>query len=65
MLSSIHSIKFGLRVGIGAGFPNDQQDIRLGDVAVAQANGTSGGVVQYELGKTRPGGQWERRDFFG
>ena len=63
MLSSFPQIKFGLLVGIGAGVPNHWHDIRLGDVVVSQPNGNNGGVVQYDLGKAKPGGQWERRDF--
>ncbi|MCJ1327493.1 hypothetical protein MMC10_004162 [Thelotrema lepadinum] len=63
MLSSFPQIRFGLLVGIGAGVPNDWQDIRLGDVVVSQPNGNNGGVVQYDLGRAISGGRWERRDF--
>ncbi|KAF7593950.1 hypothetical protein BBP40_010457 [Aspergillus hancockii] len=51
MLSSFPSIKFGLMVGIGGGIPNDEHDIRLGDVVVSQPTGTFGGVRQYDCGK--------------
>ncbi|KAM0540756.1 hypothetical protein ACHAPJ_013521 [Fusarium lateritium] len=48
------SIQFGLMVGIGGGVPSVETDIRLGDVVVSQPQMTHGGVIQYDLGKTRP-----------
>ena len=58
MSSSIPSIRFGLMVGIGGAIPNirEGRDIRLGDVVISQPGGTSGGVIQYDLGKARSGG---------
>ncbi|KAG9564062.1 purine and uridine phosphorylase, partial [Aureobasidium melanogenum] len=53
MLSSFPSIKVGLMVGIGAGIPGPNHDIRLGDVVVSQPHGQTGGVIQYDLGKSR------------
>ncbi|KAI4741500.1 Pfs, NACHT and ankyrin domain protein [Aureobasidium sp. EXF-12298] len=53
MLSSFPSIKVGLMVGIGAGIPGPNHDIRLGDVVVSQPHGQNGGVIQYDLGKSR------------
>ncbi|KAG9599914.1 purine and uridine phosphorylase, partial [Aureobasidium melanogenum] len=53
MLSSFPSIKVGLMVGIGAAIPGSKHDIRLGDVVVSQPHGQTGGVVQYDLGKSR------------
>lgn len=53
MLSSIPSIKVGLMVGIGAAIPGPKYDIRLGDVVVSQPHGQTGGVIQYDLGKSR------------
>ncbi|KAG9692899.1 purine and uridine phosphorylase, partial [Aureobasidium melanogenum] len=53
MLSSFPSIKVGLMVGIGAGIPGPNRDIRLGDVVVSQPHGQTGGVIQYDLGKSR------------
>ncbi|KAI4727064.1 Pfs, NACHT and ankyrin domain protein [Aureobasidium sp. EXF-10728] len=55
MLSSFPSIKVGLMVGIGAGIarPKQKRDIRLGDVVVSLPHGQSGGVIQYDLGKSR------------
>ncbi|KAJ5517508.1 hypothetical protein N7527_009068 [Penicillium freii] len=49
LLSSFHSIRFGLMVGIGGGVPNGNADIRLGDIVVSQPTDTSGGVIQYDL----------------
>ncbi|KAL4970640.1 ankyrin repeat-containing domain protein [Aspergillus stella-maris] len=56
MLSSFPSIKHGLLVGIAGGVPSAKADIRLGDVVVGQPGGQYGGVVQYDFGKTVPGG---------
>jgi nucleoside phosphorylase len=58
MLSSFPNIKVGLMVGIGAGIarPKQKRDIRLGDVAVSLPQGQSGGVLQYDLGKSRASG---------
>jgi nucleoside phosphorylase len=42
---------FGLMVGIGAGVPGPEHDIRLGDVVVGTPEHTSGGCVGYDLGK--------------
>jgi nucleoside phosphorylase len=55
MLSSFPSIKVGLMVGIGAGIASPEQghDIRLGDIVVSLPQGQSGGVIQYDLGKSR------------
>ena len=53
MVSAFPSIRVGLLVGIGGGVPQPQQgrDIRLGDVVVSTPTGTTGGVVQYDIGK--------------
>jgi nucleoside phosphorylase len=55
MLSSFPNIKVGLMVGIGAGIarPKQKRDIRLGDVVVSLPQGQSGGVLQYDLGKSQ------------
>ncbi|KAJ5712278.1 hypothetical protein N7493_008746 [Penicillium malachiteum] len=60
LLSTFHSIRFGLMVGIGGGVPSKKVDIRLGDIVVSQPTETSGGVVQYDLGKALTGGQFQR-----
>ncbi|KAK6338577.1 hypothetical protein TWF730_002640 [Orbilia blumenaviensis] len=48
---SFPSVKFGLMVGIGGGIPNDENDVRLGDIVVSQPLHGTGGVVQYDFGK--------------
>ena len=60
LLSSFQSIRFGLMVGIGGGVPSNSADIRLGDIVVSQPADTSGGVIQYDLGKALSGGQFQR-----
>ncbi|KAJ5685297.1 hypothetical protein N7536_007916 [Penicillium majusculum] len=60
LLSSFHSIRFGLMVGIGGGVPSSNADIRLGDIVVSQPADTSGGVIQYDLGKALSGGRFQR-----
>jgi nucleoside phosphorylase len=52
MLSTFKSIRFGLLVGIGGGVPREGTDIRLGDVVVSKPEDTSGGVRQYDHGRT-------------
>lgn len=67
MLRTIPSIRFCLIVGIGGGVPYPEkppdEQVRLGDVVVSAPSGTTGGVVQYDLGKveTRKGGSYFRR----
>jgi nucleoside phosphorylase len=56
MQASFKGIRFGLMVGIGGGVPSEGTDIRLGDVVVSQPQGSFGGVVQYDLGRTTPNG---------
>jgi nucleoside phosphorylase len=60
MLSTFTSIRFGLMVGIGGGAPSPDIDIRLGDVVVSQPGGSSGGVIQYDFGKTVQEGRFAR-----
>ncbi|KAJ5036788.1 hypothetical protein NUH16_004667 [Penicillium rubens] len=60
LLSSFQSIRFGLMVGIGGGVPSSNADIRLGDIVVSQPADTSGGVIQYDLGKALSGGRFQR-----
>jgi nucleoside phosphorylase len=60
MKSSFKYIRFGLMVGIGGGVPSEAYDIRLGDIVVSQPAGEHGGVVQYDFGKSRPNGVFER-----
>ncbi|KJX93069.1 hypothetical protein TI39_contig4422g00004 [Zymoseptoria brevis] len=50
--ASLPHICIGLMVGIGAGLPGIG-DVLLGDVVVSSPDGTSGGVVQYDLYKAK------------
>ncbi|KAF5716702.1 G-protein beta WD-40 repeat-containing protein [Fusarium mundagurra] len=63
LIHSLPHIRIGLLVGIGGGIarPDEEQDIRLGDVVVSQPDGTTGGVIQYDLGKAKANGGWERK----
>jgi nucleoside phosphorylase len=54
--AAFKGIRFGLMVGIGGGVPSAGADIRLGDVLVSQPQGSFGGVVQYDFGRTTPNG---------
>ncbi|QKX59522.1 uncharacterized protein TRUGW13939_06656 [Talaromyces rugulosus] len=56
MVATFTHLRFSLMVGIGGGVPSIQYDIRLGDVVVGRPQGTAGGVIQYDRGKTTPGG---------
>ncbi|KAF1830092.1 ankyrin repeat domain-containing protein, partial [Decorospora gaudefroyi] len=56
MRAAFKGIRFGLMVGIGGGVPSAEADIRLGDVVVSQPQWSSGGVVQYDFGRTTPNG---------
>ncbi|RHZ65358.1 uncharacterized protein CDV56_109374 [Aspergillus thermomutatus] len=60
MVSTYPNIRFGLMVGIGGGVPSKSADIRLGDVVVSKPTATSGGVIQYDYGKTLRGGRFQR-----
>ncbi|CAH0029964.1 unnamed protein product [Clonostachys rhizophaga] len=52
MLHSFPNVRIGLMVGIGGGAPSRKHDIRLGDIVVSASHGSSGGVFQYDFGKT-------------
>ena len=52
LLSSFPSIRFGLMVGVGGGVPSTENDIRLGDIVISKPVEGSGGVIQYDFGKT-------------
>jgi nucleoside phosphorylase len=54
MSRSFASITIRLMVGIGGGVPDGGIDVRLGDVVVGNE------VVQYDLGKVLPDGQFQR-----
>ncbi|KAJ5646947.1 hypothetical protein N7490_003319 [Penicillium lividum] len=54
------SLRVGLMVGVGGGVPSAAHDIRLGDVVVSCYEGTSGGVLQYDMGKVGTNGEFHR-----
>ncbi|KAH6844808.1 hypothetical protein B0I37DRAFT_312184, partial [Chaetomium sp. MPI-CAGE-AT-0009] len=57
MVTTFPRIKFGLMVGIGGGVP---PKVRLGDVVVSRPISQYPGVVQWDMGKARAGGAFER-----
>lgn len=63
LLSSLPQIRIGLLVGIGGAIarPDQDRDIRLGDIIVSQPDGTTGGVIQYDLGKSKLNQAWEQK----
>ncbi|GES60394.1 WD-repeat protein [Aspergillus terreus] len=62
-LPTFPSVKFGLLVGVAGGVPSATNDIRLGDVVVSKPTGSSGGVIQYDLGKALVGGRFQPTGF--
>lgn len=52
MARSFANVRIGLMVGIGGGAPSQKHDIRLGDIVVSSPGYGSGGVFQYDYGKT-------------
>ncbi|KAI3111620.1 hypothetical protein CBS147330_9916 [Penicillium roqueforti] len=54
------SLRIGLMVGVGGGIPSAAHDIRLGDVVISFPEGTSGGVLQYDMGKVGTKGEFHR-----
>ncbi len=59
MVSSFPHIRAGLMVGIGGGIPQppeEEIDIRLGDIVVSEPSGRNGGVAQYDAGKATAAG---------
>jgi len=60
MQQTFEGIRFGLMVGIGGGVPSKGNDIRLGDIVVSKPAGQSGGVIQYDFGKTMQEGQFKQ-----
>ncbi|KAK1848399.1 nacht and ankyrin domain protein [Colletotrichum chrysophilum] len=60
MATSLPHLRIGLMVGIGAGVPSLENDVRLGDVVVSQPRDGHSGVVQYDLGKMRENGHFQR-----
>jgi len=58
MKRTYKSIRLGLMVGIAGGVPSTDpnKDLQLGDIVVSQPNNGNGGVLQYDMGKSVPGG---------
>ncbi|KAK9848920.1 hypothetical protein MYU51_015249 [Penicillium brevicompactum] len=54
------SLRIGLMVGVAGAIPSVSHDIRLGDVVISCPEGTSGGVIQYDMGKIGAGGEFHR-----
>jgi nucleoside phosphorylase len=54
------SLRIGLMVGIGGGAPAPDHDIRLGDIVVSRPSGSSGGVIQHDMGKIGKDGKMQR-----
>lgn len=67
LLASLPSIRVGLLVGIGSGIarPNEDHDIRLGDIAVSRPGGNTGGVCRYDFLKAKSGNKRERKVYLG
>jgi nucleoside phosphorylase len=57
MVRTFPSIKIVLMVGIGGGIP---PRVRLGDVVVSTPSGKFPGVVQWDFGKAKKGGNFEQ-----
>ncbi|KAF4920129.1 hypothetical protein CGCVW01_v007182 [Colletotrichum viniferum] len=58
MVSTFPAVRIGLMVGIGGGVPSNK--VRLGDVVVSTPTGTHPGVVQWDFGKAKHSGKFER-----
>ncbi|KAI5245963.1 hypothetical protein E4T42_06564 [Aureobasidium subglaciale] len=62
MLNSFPNIRVGLMVGIGGGAPT-KHDIRLGDVVVSSPMDHTGGMYQYDYGKSIQGQSFQQTGF--
>ncbi|KAJ5665661.1 uncharacterized protein N7477_008109 [Penicillium maclennaniae] len=59
--TTFSALRYSLVVGIGGGVPHPSTtDIRLGDIVVSKPTGTTGGVIQYDYGKTITNGRFHR-----
>ncbi|KAL7781716.1 hypothetical protein V8C43DRAFT_319567 [Trichoderma afarasin] len=63
MLHSFPNVRIGLMVGIGGGAPTKKHDIRLGDVVVGVPINGTGGVIQYDFGKSIQGEEFQGTGF--
>lgn len=52
-------VRIALLVGIGGGIPSRENDIRLGDIVVSKPSRGTGGVIQYDFGKSLADGKFE------
>lgn len=52
LVRSFPNVRIGLMVGIAGGAPSSKHDIRLGDIVVSSPGYGTGGVLQYDYGKT-------------
>lgn len=51
MMYSFENIKFVFMVGTGGGVPNEDNDVRLGDVVVGVPSPSKAAVIQHDFGK--------------
>lgn len=58
--STFPALRFVLMVGIGGGIPSYRHDLRLGDIVVSKPDADSGGVIQFDYGKTVKDGRFMR-----
>ncbi|KAL2845085.1 nucleoside phosphorylase domain-containing protein [Aspergillus pseudodeflectus] len=58
LFRSFVSIRFCFLVGIGAGIPSEDCDIRLGDVVVSAPDGGTGAFVQFDFGSQNADGSF-------
>ncbi|KAI9666578.1 MAG: hypothetical protein M1821_004514 [Bathelium mastoideum] len=63
MARTFRSLRSRFMVGIGGGVPSAEADVRLGDVVVSEPKNDLPGVVQYDMGKRLPNGQYKRTGF--
>ncbi|KAJ5220309.1 hypothetical protein N7468_009513 [Penicillium chermesinum] len=59
VMRDLPNLQFGLLVGIAGGIPRPNDNMQLGDVAVAVPEGNRPGVVGYDLGKAGENGSFE------
>lgn len=63
MMHNFPNLRIALMVGIGGGAPSSKHDIRLGDIVVSSPSSGTGGVFQYDYGKTIQGQSFEATGF--
>ncbi|KAH8696621.1 hypothetical protein BGW36DRAFT_343579 [Talaromyces proteolyticus] len=60
ILATFPAVRHGILVGIAGGVPNNQVDIRLGDLVVSEPTADSSGVFQYDFGKALHDGRFQQ-----